>query len=445
MMRTLEVVLVISILIGAFVVVSYFTTLPSPRQVSPINLRRLALTTMQTLDSDHDLSRIAFDVDNVTAWNNLQVALSAMLPADVVYNLTVFDVNNIASGTALYVPVEKLDGTTASISNAENLGTSSDSSQYFVASSNVTFSVTPEKIGEHGDGGTLYILNCNDANGWWITGYTAQSLAQDLYNLLSPFFSNTVMVESTAELGQLLGGTPLQGETLRNAIVINTFGEAVPIPSNYADMYSQNSYAEYFYQLGKRVFQYNWTWTSIVGWPCYYVSNINKFSSYDNGWGIYGMRQTGNPGLNAFLQGLDNQSSYVPGSSSTSSPGLVSLSSQVIDSSNYYGIYPSPTQTCTRALQTSILADFNLDVSTYVFNPVGNAIPAAVYRHKVTSDGTTQYQGGFFAIGLTRTPDIRITALGILSEYQPRIYNSEYNVYGTSRLAVLQLGLAGGT
>ena len=117
-MRTLEVVLVISILIGAFVVVSYFTTLPSPRQVSPINLRRLALTTMQTLDSDHDLSRIAFDVDNVTAWNNLQVALSAMLPADVVYNLTVFDVNNIASGTALYVPVEKLDGTTASISNA---------------------------------------------------------------------------------------------------------------------------------------------------------------------------------------------------------------------------------------------------------------------------------------------------------------------------------------
>jgi hypothetical protein len=123
----------------------------------------------------------------------------------------------------------------------------------------------------------------------------------------------------------------------------------------------------------------------------------------------------------------------------------VYLSSQVLDNSNYYGIYPSPYQTSTRALPASILTDFNLDVTTYVFDPVGNSIPAAVYRHKTTVGGITQYQGGFYAIGLTRTPDIRITALGLLSEYQPRIYRSDYNAYGTSRLAVLQIGLAGGT
>jgi hypothetical protein len=445
MMRTLEVVIVIAILTGAFVVMSYFTALPAPRQVSPINLRRLALTTLQTLDSSRDLSEAAFDSGNDLAWNNLQVALSSMLPPDILYNLTIFDVKSDATGTSLYVPVQKLDGTTASISNSPNLGTASDASQYFVASSNVTFNVTPEKIGENGNGGTLYILNCSDANGWWITGYTAQSLAQDLYTLLSPYFSRTIMVESTADLGHILDGTPLNGETLENAVIINTFGEAVPIPSNYAGLYSQNSYAEYFYQVGKRVFQYNWTWTSIVGWPCYYVSNVNTFSTYDNGWGIYGMRQTGNPGLNAFLQGLDNRSSYTPGTSSTSSPGVVYLSSRVLESSNYYGIYPSQYQTSTRALPTSIITDYNLDVTTYVFNPVGGSIPAAVYRHKVTIDGTTQYQGGFYAIGLTRTPDIRITALGLLSEYNPRIYRSEYSVYGTSRLAVLQLGLAGGT
>jgi hypothetical protein len=213
----------------------------------------------------------------------------------MIYNLTIFEVNSDASGNQLYTPLK-------SVSNAPNLGPASDASQYFVASSNVTFSVTPEKIGENGNGGTLYILNCSDANGWWITGYTAQSLAQDLYNLLSPFFTRTIVVQNTVELGHILDGTALHGETLQNAVVVNTFGEAVPIPSNYADSYSQNSYAEYFYQVGKRVLQYNWTWTSIVGFPFYYVSNVNKFSSYDNTWGIYGMRITSTPGLDAIAR-----------------------------------------------------------------------------------------------------------------------------------------------
>src|SRR3990172_12935872 len=114
MMRTLEVVVVIAILTGAFVVVSYFTVLPPPRQVSPINLRRLALTTMQTLDSGHDLSRAAFDIENDTSWNRLQVALSSMLSPDMIYNLTIFEVNSDASGTQLYSPLK-------SISNAPNL------------------------------------------------------------------------------------------------------------------------------------------------------------------------------------------------------------------------------------------------------------------------------------------------------------------------------------
>jgi hypothetical protein len=436
MMRTIEVLIVIIIITGAFVAASYYAVLPWPRQVSPMNLRRLSFTTLQLLDSDYALSDASFQTDNSTLWGGLQVALSASLPPNVIYNLTIYDVSQ--GGTSqLYVPL-------ASISNAENLGATSDASSYLVASSNVTFNVVPEKIGEHSGGGTLYILNCSDAPGWWITGYTAQGLAQDLYNLLSPYFSNTIMVQNTAELGQILDGTPLHGETLQNAVVINTCGEAVPIPSSYADLYDGNSYAEYFYIVGKRVFQYNWTWTSIVGWPFYYVSNINKFSGSQNGWGIYGMVQVADPGLNAFLQGLDNRASYNPGGSSTSSPGVVFLSTQAIDSSNYYGIYPSTYQTSTRALPTSIITDYHLDVTTYVFNPVGSAIPAAVYRHKVTVGGITQYQGGFYAIGLTRTPDIRLTALGLLADYKPRLYRSEYTANGTSRLAILQLGLVGG-
>jgi hypothetical protein len=432
MMRTIEILIVIIIITGAFIAASFFAVLPWPRQVSPMNLRRLAFTTLQMLDSNYDLSRAAFEVDNATIWGELEIALSASLPPNVIYNLTVYEVG--VGATQLY-------DAKRSISNAENLGSTSDASSYLTASSNVTFNTIPEKIGEKSGGGTLYILNCSDAPGWWITGYTAHSLAQDLYNLLSPYFSDTVMVQSTTELAQILDGNALQGETLQNAVVINTCGEAVPIPSNYADLYSGNSYAEYFYEVGKRVNLYNWTWTSIVGWPFYYVSNTVKFSSNQNGWGIYGMIQVNNPGLNAFLQGLDDRSSYTPGSSSTSSPGVVYLSNEVLESSNYYGIYPSPYQTSTRALPNSIIASYNLEVTTYVFNPVGNAIPAAIYRH-IGAGGT--YQGGFYAIGLTRTPDIRLTALGLLADYGPRLYRSEYTAYGTSRLVVLQLGLVGG-
>ena len=433
MMRTIEVLIVIIIITGAFIGASFFAVLPGPRQVSPVNLRRLSFTTLQVLDSDYDLSTAVFDIENDTLWSELQIALSASLPPNVVYNLTVYEVNTGTTGAELYTNL-------VTISNTESLDSTSDASSYLAASSNVTFNVIPEKIGEHTGGGTLYILNCSDAPGWWITGYTAHSLAQDLYNLLSPYFSETVMVQSTTELADILDGNPLQGETMQNAVVINTCGEAVPIPSSYT-IYSDNSYAEYFYEVGKRVNQYNWTWTSIVGWPFYYVSNTDEFSGDHNGWGIYGMEGVGNPGLNAFLQGLDNRTSYTPGSSSTSSPGIVYLSASVLDSSNYYGIYPSPYQTSTRALSSSILTEFNLDVTTYVFNPVGGAIPAAIYRHAGTSDS---YQGAFYGIGLTRTPDIRLTALGLLADYRPRLYRSEYTTYGTSRLVVLQLALVGG-
>jgi hypothetical protein len=444
MMRTLEVVLVIGILLGAFAVVSYYVNLPAPRQVAPLNLRRLSLTTMQTLDSDHDLSRAAFDVDNDGAWSNLQVALSSMLFPDIVYNLTVYEVNNDASGTQLYTPVK-------SVSNSPNLGTASDSSQYFVASSNVTFNVTPEKIGEHGGGGTLYILNCSDANGWWITGYTAQSLAQDLYNMLSPYFSKTVMIQNTAQLGLILGNTSIQGETVQNAVIINTFGESVPIPQTYTqggtlqnEGYNSSvayPYTRYCYTLGDKTRSNNWTWASIVGYPLYYVSNTAVFANENNTYGIFGMRKVYQGGINAFLQGLDGQSfSYNDGGITQSSNNPVNLLPNILDYCNYYGIYPSSSQTSTRALSRNILNTYHLTLGLDMFTRFNEAyIPGAVYRH-----GSTNSTGSFFALGLTRSPDIRLTALGILSYYSPILRSSEYTANGTSRLVVLQLGLVGG-
>jgi hypothetical protein len=435
MMRTIEIFLVIMIITSAFLISSFFAVLPQPRQVSPLNLRRLALTTLQTLDVNYGLSDTVFKSDNDPVWGELQIALSACLPPNIVYNFTVYEVQSGSEGE-LYKFMK-------SISNAESLGVSSDASSYLVASSNVTFNVIPEKIGEHTGGGTLYILNCSDANGWWITGYTAQSLAADLYNLLSPYCKTTIMIQNTTQLAQILNGTPIQGETLQNAIVINTVGEAVPIPSGYYASTgvgydaTHTSYARYSYTLGQRVRQYNWTWASIVGYPLFYVSNTGLFADYSNSYGIYGMRDVGAAGLNAFLRGLDNQAyAYDTTWITASLTEPVYLSSEAQYYCNYYGIYPSPYQTATRALPQSIRTTYHLSVTTYIFNQVGNYIPGAVYRNNV--------RGSFLALGLTRTPDIRLTGLGLLCAYKPRLYRSEYTASGTSRLVVLQLGQVGG-
>jgi hypothetical protein len=438
MMRTIEVLIVIIIITGAFIGVSFFAVLPGPREVSPVNLRRLSFTTLQVLDSDYGLSTAAFDIENVTLWSDVQIALAASLPANVVYNLTVYEVGSSADGAELY-------NNLITISNTDSLGTTSDASSYLAASSNVTFNVIPEKIGEDSGEGTLYILNCSDANGWWITGYTAQSLAEDLYKMLSPYFVNTVMVQNTAELGQLLGGTPLEGETLENAVIINTCGEAVPIPTAYCTSpYSDNSYARYSYFLGQKVNEYNWTWASIVGYPFYYVSNTAAFSGTQNSWGIYGMVCTAGSGSIAFLRGLDNQAYSTSGSAVTDSADRqATLTEEAIEACNYYGIYPSIYQTSTRALSNSILATYNLEVGLQIFNPVGNYNPGTIYNH--VSSGSSTVTGSFLALGLTRTPDIRLTGIGLLSYYQPRLYRSEYTSYGTSRLVILQLGLVGAT
>lgn len=435
MLRTIEVSIVIMIFAVAFIAATFFAVLPSPRLISSPNLRQLALTTLQLLDKDKELTETIFKDPMDNAWTDLQIALSASLPPNLVYNLTVYDMVKFGD-TVTYQLFH-------SITNSKSgLGTDSEVATYLTTTTDVAFTVTPERIS-----GTLYILNSSDANGWWITGYTSQSLAKDLYNLLSPYFNTTVMVQNTTDLGNLLDGNEISdfpNEKVANAVIVNTFGEAVPIPSIYADLYSSNSYAQYCYELGKRVNQYNWTWVSIVGYPFYYVSNTVKLAGSQNSWGIYGMKDVGAGGLNSFLKGLDNQPYSYDGSWITGSPGVVYFTTDTSYYSNYYGIYPSPYQTATRALPSSIQGTYHTVVKGSVFSPVSNYYGAATFKH-MGETGT----GAFTAIGLTRTPDIRVTALALLMFYQPAIYKSEFTLMlgekPTQRLAVLHLSQQGGS
>jgi hypothetical protein len=440
MMRTIEILMVALIIFGAFTITSYYAILPSPRDISGLTMHELALSTLETLDTNGDLSRTVFTKTSDPSWTYLQIALSASLPPNIVYNFSAYDIVTSADGIMTY-------NLLASFSNSKSgLGVSSDSSSYVVESSDVKFSTTPQKIGQSmGKNITLYILNCNDANGWWITGYNAQSLASDLNILLSPYFRKTVLVNSTSQLGQILDGTALIGERLQDAVVINTFGEAVPIPSSYTTQgYADGSYAKYAYILGQKVNSYNWTWASIVGYPFYYVTNTAFFAATQNNWGIYGMRMISGYGLGCFLRGLDGQSySYV--SQSTGSPNVVRFTWNASYYSNYYGVYPSPYQTSTRALPTSILgaSGYNLYVlpNSYIFQVVNNWIAGATFNHRASDN---KIHGSLTAIGLTRIPDIRITALGLLQFYHPTIYKSEFGAGGTSKLIVLQLAQQGG-
>jgi len=446
-MRTVEVLFVIVILLTAFLITTYFAVLPSPSQAFGTNLRELSQSTLETLDADGILSASVFEDPNDPAWTDLQKALSASLPPNMVYNLSIYDLTADSQGVVNYQLAN-------SISDA-NFGADSDAASLMVTSPNVTFTQDPQKVGEStGQNITLYILNCSDANGWWITGYTGQTLAADVYSLLSPYFTTIVLVNSTSELGLLLSGTLLTtevGESVENAVVVNTFGEAVPIPDDYCEdglnetegfdpAHDGGTYAKYFHTLGSLTRQYNWTWVSIVGYPFYYVTNTNNphISSSQNSYGIYGMKDVRRAGSNAFLQGLDNQGYVYDENRIAFDIGVVQFTSEALDRCNYYGIYPAPYQTSSRALADDILDDYHLDPFASVFELKNSRIAAATFRHQ---DGS----GALTAIGLTRIPDIRVTALALLMYYNPTVYKSEFGASGTSRLVTLQLGQQGGT
>jgi hypothetical protein len=325
-----------------------------------------------------------FKPSNDLAWGDLQIALASCLPPNVVYNLTVYQILSGSSTELLYNPVN-------SISNSKTLGESTDTASYLVTHN--AFNATPGKIGGT-YGGTLYMLNCSDASGWWITGYTGQSLAQDLLNLLSQYFQKTVVVQNTAQLGQILNGTALQNETLLNAVVCNVFGEVVPIPQGYYTSTNvgydpvNSSYARYCYTLGQKVRQYNWTWVSIVGWPLYYVSNTAYFASTQNTYGIYGVNSVGKAGRTAFLQGLDNQPYYYNTTSGVGPGRVVNLTPEAQNYCDDYGLYPNPSQTASRSMPLSVVNDYNLTIAFQMFDTYvdgsSSYVSGALFRNSVS-------------------------------------------------------------
>jgi hypothetical protein len=446
MLRTVEALFMVVITFGAMLVVTNYVYIPPPRITSSIGQQEYAQDLLQRIDENKALTNAVFSESN-EGWSSITKTLVDILPPNVVFNITAYKISEV-SGTLRYI----------SVKNGSNFNgvfpSGSVSVSYVMTSPEATVTQTPEKIGYKAAGGkqmytTLYILNCADANGWWITGYTGESLALDAYKQMSPYFETTVLVNSTADFERLLNGTSLTGspdENVEGAIIINTFGECVPIPESKV-----STYMEFTNYLGKRTALYNWTWVSIVGYPFYYVSNTAKISG-DNSWGIYGMSVVAERGLYGFLDGLEGRD-YTggvgpsPGSLETNGGGVVYYTDILKEDQNYYGIYPGHQQTATRPLPKSYLNSFNMVLPkdknlveyTNIFLPNDDYYAGATWTHK--SGGVTK--GSFLALGLARTPDLKVAIIGILAVYRPSIYRSDFSVTGTTRIVTLQLGQLG--
>ena len=171
------------------------------------------------------------------------------------------------------------------------------------------FQFTPQKIGEGNGGGTLYILNCSDANGWWITGYTAQSLLKICITFCRPYFVNTIMVQNTNQLDQILNGTPIANRDGSKRGRYQYFWRSCPYAtSSYALNTLVTTSSVLVTLLGKKsVLQLDlgqYCWLSIL--LCF---NTGYFSGANdqNAWGIYGMKMISVRGIKAFLRGIDGQ------------------------------------------------------------------------------------------------------------------------------------------
>ena len=300
MLRTVETLFVITLVFTTFATVLYYTPLPPPRTASNIGLNELSESVLNSLDADGSLTNAAFS-NNASDWSKLLKSIDASVPVGVVYKVTAYEIDlNQANGTLSYTPIKT--GTNA----VGDMPSGSISTSYTISSPNVTITQTPEKIGaKQGKALTLYILDCDDANGWWTTGFTSGTLASDVNSSASPYFGTTIIVKNTTALGNLLAGRHISNnpkENIQGAVIVNTFGESIPVPSNNA-----TNFMKYPYYIGTKVNRYNWTWVSIVGYPFYYASNKVSYSGAQNSWGIYGMQVIGAAGLNAFLQGIDGR------------------------------------------------------------------------------------------------------------------------------------------
>lgn len=369
MMRTLESLFVVIIVFATLTTVFNHGVLPAPIETSSIGLQELADSTIATLDKEGYLTRSIFEKDpdlSDAKWKSVVETVDSALPLGTVFQLKVYRIEeNPATGELNYINLR-------TAGNAENgLPPGSITTSYTLTSPDVTVTKTPETITRTRPI-TLYILDIQEANGWWITGYDGHTLAQTVKEAMNPYLKLIVMVTNMTDYEKLLNGQRITTNPLEdvdNAIVINPFGETIPIPTDPIAWKPD----QFTFKLGGIVNRYNWTWVSLVGYPFYYLTNTGRYSESQNGWGIYGMTQLGPKGYDGFLYGIDDpgidfSSITLSDTFQSSSPGVVEYSDEILRHQLYYGIFPGEVQTATRAFNLSYLSLHHIPLGINCFS-----------------------------------------------------------------------------
>ena len=440
MMRMVEALFVVVLISGSLLGIINYTSIPSPKESSSKGLEDTALSIIRSLDEDNTLTRAAFSTD-YNDYGEIQKALDATLPPNMVYNMSIVRLD-LSSNTLDYV-------TTWSVSNFKgNPPTGAKTVSYAVTSPKVTVDAIRDKISVGGIPITLYILNCTDAYSWFPTQGSVTNIARETYDVLSPWFETTVVINSTAQLTSLIskniGDPPLvPGVSIQNAVVVNPLGGTIPFPLG-VDLNDPNGLiVQEAYKLGKAAYRFNWTYLSYVGYPQEYVSQANN--------GLKGLTMMERRNLDAFLYGLDNRalsSSAKEWRYKDDVPS--SWTATAKKTYTTYGVYPGLNQPDVFVLGKDMEGEFHLYINdTAVFEQTAKGYPGAIYIHYIDSnnngvrDWTEQRRGAFFSLCLPQIPDKRIATIGILQYYKPKIYRTPFTENDTLRFVSLTLAQLG--
>jgi len=419
--RVVEVLLTITLAISMIILMAYVSPLPESRLYSSPPLKNLGMSILRVLDERGYLSYFVYE----ERWDLLEKELNLLIPPNIAYNLTVYMYSK-----------EALESPPAGVTKAENLiltvrGSASNYEKpprrwaetvtYYLSPKNISFKVLPEPINM-----TCYIIACDDAPGWWITGYTPSTMAQSLYQYLEPYFTRVVIVTSTDMLYQeLFNPRP------KNVTIVNCHGEVIPIPRQYvsgAPPSGSPQWIKYLRHIREGIIQDGWIWISIVGYPFYYVSN-RAYTSW-KAWGVTGLYHIGCRGLSTIIRDNPNDGTW-----RCKDVGLVYLTDKGFETMNTYGIQIPPYQSSSRALSRSWVEAGGWNVAIQIFYEEQGYLPVSVL---------TKGEGAFIQVGLTRTPDIRVSVIALLSYLRPSLSELLENAIVGLRVLVLKMAYIGG-
>ncbi len=441
MMRMVEALFVVVLVSGSLLGVVNYTTIPSPKESSSKGLEDTALTVLRSLDENNQLTKAAFSTDT-SVHAELQKALDATLPPNMVYNMSV---------VRLDLATNKLDYNTRwSVSNFKGTPpTGSKTVTYAVTNPKVTVEAVRGKISVGGTPITLYILNVTDAYSWFPAEGTVSSISKEAYDILAPWFETTVMINNTAQLRELVKmnvtDPPMKpGASLTNALIVNPLGGTYPIPVGFDLNDPKGEQVGYAWELGRATYRMNWTYMCYVGYPQDYVSGPRN--------GLQGLSEMERRLLDAFLVGLDNRP--ITGLSGKEwrykEDEEATWTSTAQNTSTTYGVYPGLNQPDIFVLGKDMESEFHLyRNATSVFEDTDKGSPGAIYIHYIDSNNDNYHEhgeltkGAFFSLCLPQIPDKRISTIGILQYYRPQIYRTPFTENDTIRFVTLTLAPLG--